>query len=103
MVGLKPGTLKNTHKQGYMTVTSKPNKQPNDLDPVRVYLWADPDQEGIYYDQPPGDLPGYRKPRKYTEEGRRRLELSIGEDVQVIRPGVMVSSNTADNSGAAQG
>jgi len=69
-----------------MTMTSKPNKQADDLDPVRVYLWADPDQEGIYWDQPIGAGEGYRKPRKYTEEGRRRLELTIGEDVLIIKP-----------------
>lgn len=59
----------------------------DNTDQVHVMLWADPDQPGIFWDQPPGDLPGYRKPRKYTEADRLRLEQTIGEDVQIIRPG----------------
>ncbi len=78
------GTLRTAAAKGY-TIMSK-SKQPNDLDPVRVLLWADPDQEGIYWDQPPGDLPGYRKRRKYTEADRRALERAIGENVKVIKP-----------------
>jgi len=65
---------------------SKANKQPNDIDRVRVMLWADPDQEGIYWDQPPGDQAGYRKPKKYSEADKQALERAIGEAVQVIRP-----------------
>ena len=75
----------------------------DNMDPVRVMLWADPDQPGIFWDQPPGDLPGVRKRRRYSEADRRRLEQTIGEDVQIIRPGGEVSCNTADNSGSDQG
>ena len=73
-------------ENGFTKMMSKANKQVSDLEAVRVLLWADPDQEGIYWDQPLDAGAGYRKPRKYTEEGRRRLELSIGEDVKVIKP-----------------
>ena len=62
------------------------NKQANDLDPVRVMLWADPDQEGIYWDQPIGAGEGYRKPKKYTESERAALERAIGESVEIIKP-----------------
>ena len=82
---------------------SKANRQPNDIDRVRVMLWADPDQPGIYWDQPPDAGEGYRKPKKYSEADKKRLEKNIGEAVQVIRPGVKVGSNTADNSGSDRG
>lgn len=60
--------------------------QPNDLDRVRVLLWVYEGEPDVYYDQPPGDRAGYRKPKKYTESDRRALERAIGEKVQVIRP-----------------
>jgi hypothetical protein len=63
---------------------SKINKQADD--PVRVYLWADPNEEGIFWDQPLDAGEGYRKPKKYTEADRRALERAIGEDVKVIKP-----------------
>ena len=59
----------------------------DNMDTARVMLWVYPDEPGVFYDQPPGNLPGYRKPRKYTEADRRRLEQNIGEDVIIIRPG----------------
>ena len=65
-------------------MTNKISKQADDFDPVRVLLWADPDEPGIYWDQPIGAGAGYRKPKKYTEADRRALERAIGESVQVI-------------------
>jgi len=66
---------------------SKANKRLDSMDTVRITLWVDPDDAGIYWDQPPGDRVGYRKRRKYTEADKKRLEQNIGEDVIVIRPG----------------
>lgn len=63
---------------------SKANKQTNDLDPVRIMLWVYPDEPDVYYDQPPGDLPGYRKRRKYSESQKEALERAIGEECVVI-------------------
>jgi len=73
-------------EKGFTKMMSKANKQADDLDPVRVILWVYPGEPDVYYDQPPGDRAGYRKPRKYSEAQKQALERAIGESVQIVKP-----------------